>query len=152
MWALQEKTRGGHPRPQQLLAHRAARLHRLRISREVGVNAEIPTPNEVVLALAARAREIDTLTTELDKADHELVHARHTYEIAWAKSILTVEASNADSRKARATVATEDLAFTLRLAEHKVQSLKRAIDAKKVRIDVGRTMSAALRAEWAATA
>lgn len=112
---------------------------------------ELPTPNDVVLGLAARALEIEALTQDIDQADERLVNVRHAYEVAWATAILTVEGSNAETRKARATLDTEKQAYELHVAEQRVQSLKRAIDAKKVRIDVGRTMSAALRAEWAAT-
>lgn len=112
---------------------------------------DLPTPNEVVLNLGDLAREIDALTKDLDKADRELVDTRHAYERAWAEAILSVEASNADTRKAKATLDTDAQLFAMRVAEHQVQSLKRAIDAKKVRIDVGRSMSAALRAEWAVT-
>lgn len=109
------------------------------------------TPNEAVLHLTALAREVDTRTRELNEADLTAVKAKHAFEIAWAKSILTVEASNADSRKARATLATEAELQAVRDADYHVQALKRLLDALRIRIDVGRSALAAKRSEWMAT-
>ena len=109
------------------------------------------TPNEAVLQLTALAREIDVQTRELNEADFVAVRAKHAFEIAWARAILTVEASNADSRKARATLDTEAELWAVREADHHVQAGKRVLDSLRTRIDVGRSALSAKKSEWMAT-
>lgn len=107
--------------------------------------------NEAVMQLTALAREVGELSTAADAADKLYREAKHAYELAWAKAILSVEASNADTRKAKATLDTAAEALALTHAEHGVGVLKRAVDQRKVRIDVGRTVVAGLRAEMTGT-
>lgn len=111
--------------------------------------SDLLTNNDIVLNLAELGRQLSDLTEKADVADRVYVDAKHAFEIAWARAILTVEASNAETRKAHATLETQQQARALADAEFEVRSLKRAVDQRKVRIDLGRTMSAAIRSEMA---
>lgn len=106
------------------------------------------TANEVVLQLAALSRELDTTVSQLEKADLDAVDKRSTFDIAYSKAFL--EATGAmDIRKHTAILATAQDRVNADVADALVRHLRRRIDAIKTRIEVGRSYSAAIRAELA---
>lgn len=104
------------------------------------------TPTEVAAQLARLARELDDLVAAIDDAEKRAVHAREDFTMAYAKSFLTEEGS-VEARKHKATVATHDSRLAAELAEQTVKGIRRQIDSVRIRIDVGRSLGAALRAE-----
>lgn len=106
------------------------------------------TPNDVVLQLAALARELDVTVDQLKAAEVEAVDKRHGADLATSKAFLSADGS-VDQRKHTAFVATERLAHNAELAEAVVRHLRRRISAIGTRIDVGRSCNAALRSELA---
>ncbi|MEV0646039.1 hypothetical protein AB0I28_12315 [Phytomonospora sp. NPDC050363] len=104
------------------------------------------TANEVVLQLASLSRELDTTVSQLEKADLDSVDKRSTFDIAFSRAFL--EATGAmDIRKHTAVIETAQERVNADVADALVRHLRRRIDAIKTRIEVGRSYSAAIRAE-----
>lgn len=109
-------------------------------------------PADVVMRLAQISRQLDAAQTELANADEAAVRSRQRYEVAYSRAILTVEASNADTRKARATLDTETQKLDAEIADQQVRALRVRIAVLRDQVEIGRSLSAALRSEWAVTA
>jgi hypothetical protein len=104
------------------------------------------TPNQVAAQLAKLARELDDLVAAIDDAEKRAVNAREDFTMAYARAFLTAEGSM-EVRKHKATEDTHDARIGAELAEQIVKGVRRQIDTVKIRIDVGRSLGAALRAE-----
>jgi hypothetical protein len=104
------------------------------------------TPNAVAQQLANLARQLDDLVDAIDDAEKRAVHAREDYTMHLAKSFLSAEGSM-DIRKHLSTEQTHDTRLAAELAEQHVKAIRRQIESIRIRIDVGRSLGAALRAE-----
>lgn len=104
------------------------------------------TPNAVAQQLANLARQLDDLVDAIDDAEKRAVHSREDYTLAYAKAFLSAEGSM-EIRKHLATEQTHDTRIAAELAEQLVKGIRRQIDTVRIRIDVGRSLGAALRAE-----
>ena len=101
---------------------------------------------EVVHYLTSLAAELSSLVREIAIADRQATHARETYTVA--RAIAFRQASGAvNAREAVATEVTHAQRLAAEEAECRVRDLRRRIDAVKIRIDVGRSYGAAVRAE-----
>jgi glutaminase len=106
------------------------------------------TANEVAANLAERARELDAATRALDTADRQAVVRREDYTLAYARAFLAADGAM-EVRKHRATEQTHAERLAAESAEQVVRGLRRQIDTLRVRIDVGRSMGSAIKAEMA---
>lgn len=106
------------------------------------------TATEVALNLARLARELDQAVRSLEAADRDAVEKRAAFDLAFSRAFIG-EQGSVDQRKHLATVATHDQRLAADVADAVVRHLRRQIDATKVRIDVGRSYGAAVRAEIA---
>lgn len=106
------------------------------------------TPNAVAKQLAQLARQLDDLVDAIDDAEKRAVHAREDYTLSYASAFLSSEGSM-DIRKHLATERTHDTRLAAELAEQLVKGIRRQIESVRIRIDVGRSLGAALRAELA---
>jgi hypothetical protein len=104
------------------------------------------TSNDVAQQLAGLARQLDALVKQLDGAEREAVNRREDYTLALAKAFLSAEGAM-DVRKHRSIEATHSERLQAELAEATVRGLRRSIDTVKIRIDVGRSVGAAIRSE-----
>lgn len=104
--------------------------------------------NDVALQLARLARELDETVRALESADRDAVETRAAYDLTFSRAFMRAEGS-IDYRKHHAVVETADARLAADVADAVVRHLRRRIDAIKVRIDVGRSMGAAIRAEIA---
>ena len=104
------------------------------------------TPNSVVQNLLGLARELAELSKGLDDLEADAVNSREDYTLALSKSFLSVDGAM-DLRKHVAIAATHHERLAAETAEALVRGRKRQLDSIKVRIDVGRSAAAALRAE-----
>lgn len=109
------------------------------------------TPNAVALRLAELSRLLDACRSELVDADEKAVRARQRYEVTYAKAFLSAEASNAETRKQMAVLQAADAKLDAEIADHLVRSLKTRLTVLRDQVDVGRSLGAAARSEWAAT-
>lgn len=108
---------------------------------------DLLTPNAVVTNLLELARELAKLSAGLDELEADVVNKREDYTRALARAELSAEGDTVGERHAKALLATGDERLAAELAEALVRGRKRQLDSLKVRIDVGRSAAAALRAE-----
>ena len=106
------------------------------------------TPTEVALNLAKLARELDQTVKALESADRDATEKRAAFDFAFSRAFIA-EQGSVDARKHLAVIACERQRLDADVAEAVVRHLRRMIDATKVRIDVGRSYGAAVRAEIA---
>jgi ubiquinone biosynthesis protein COQ9 len=104
------------------------------------------TSATVAEQLAKLSRELDDLVTKIGVAEQAAVNAREDFTLAHAKAFLVAEGPM-DVRKYTAIERTHVERVAAELAEAEVRGLRRSIDTVKVRIDVGRSVGAAMRAE-----
>lgn len=104
------------------------------------------TATEVAQFLAALARSLAELTKEIGTADRQAVHARERYIQAYAEKFKSLDGPM-EERKQTAIARTHEARLIAEEADWRVRQLRREIDAVKVRIDVGRSYGAAVRAE-----
>ena len=104
------------------------------------------TPNAVAKQLAKLAHQLDDLVAAIDDAEKRAVNAREDYTMSYAAAFLSAEGSM-DIRRHLATERTHDTRLAAELAEQLVKGIRRQIESVRIRIDVGRSLGAALRAE-----
>jgi hypothetical protein len=104
------------------------------------------TAHQVSEQLAKLSRQLDELVTKIGDAEREAVNRREDLTLANAKAFLRAEGP-VDVRKQLAIEVTHTERLAAELAEAEVRGLRRQIDSTKVRIDIGRSLGAALRAE-----
>jgi chromatin segregation and condensation protein Rec8/ScpA/Scc1 (kleisin family) len=109
-------------------------------------NAGQLTPNQIAQNLADLARELARIVSAIEHADRDAVQKRNAYDLAFSQAFLAASGS-VDARKHEAVVETHRQRLDADLAEALVRHLRRQIDAVKVRIDTGRSVGAAVRAE-----
>lgn len=104
------------------------------------------TATDVAQNLAAIARQLDAAVSDLRRLDEESVRARSRFEVAFAGAFLSA-AGAMDVKKQQAILDTADRKLDAEIADQRVRSQRALIDSLKVRIDVGRSYGAALKAE-----
>jgi hypothetical protein len=109
------------------------------------------TPTQVTLRLAELSRMLDVAQAELVRADESAVRARQRYEVEYARAILSADAGNAEQRKASAVLATEKARLDAEIADQQVRALRTRLAVLRDQVEIGRSLGASLRSEWAAT-
>lgn len=104
------------------------------------------TAQQVSAQLAHLSRELDALVKQIAEAEKAAVNAREDATLAHARAFLTAEGAM-DVRKHVAIEATHAQRIAAELAEAEVRGLRRQIDSVRIRIDIGRSLGAAIRAE-----
>lgn len=104
------------------------------------------TPTEVAQQLARLARELDQCVKALEFADRDATEKRAGFDLAFSRAFIA-ETGSVDQRKHLAVIACHAQRLDADVADALVRHLRRQIDAVKVRIDVGRSYGAAVRAE-----
>lgn len=104
------------------------------------------TPMQVADHLSALGLRLDELVNEINAADAVYVAAKEKY--TQARAVAYRHASGTGpAREALATETTHLFRLAAEEAELRVRQLRRQIDAIKIRIDIGRSFGAAIRAE-----
>ena len=104
------------------------------------------TSAQIAEQLAKLSKQLDELVSTIAAAEALAVDAREDYTLAHSKAFLWAEGPM-DIRKHEAIVATHNERLQAEVAEATVRGLRRQIDSVKMRVDVGRSLGAALRAE-----
>lgn len=102
--------------------------------------------NRVVLNLLELSRQLQLLSDELDGLEERAVNAKEEYTVAYAKTFLA-SGGSVEVRKQTTLLATSEERLQAELAETLVKAHVRKIATLKVRIDVGRSAAALVRAE-----
>lgn len=109
------------------------------------------TQTEIVARLAELSRLLDKATVEIAELDEAAVRAKSTYETTFARAFLQADGPM-DARKQIAVLAAADQRLAMELAEAQHRACRERIKTLGVQIDVGRSMSAALRQQFQAEA
>lgn len=109
------------------------------------------TPNDVALQLARLARDLDEAVRVIEMADRDSVEKKAVADLAFSRAFMAATGS-VDARKHIATIETHDQRLAAEVADAVVRHLRRRIDALKTRVEVGRSVGAALRTEMNLTA
>lgn len=104
------------------------------------------TSSDVAMQLARLARTLDALITSIGQAETDAVNRREDYTLALSKAFLRAEGPM-DVRKHQSIADTYAERLAAETAEALVRGLRRQIDSVKIRIDVGRSVNAAIRTE-----
>lgn len=102
--------------------------------------------NEIAANLSRLALDLASLATALDLADKRAVNAREDYTMAYAKAFLRSEGAM-DVRKQQALVDTHAERLMAEGADQIVRGIRKQMETIKVRIEVGRSVGAAVRTE-----
>jgi hypothetical protein len=104
---------------------------------------------EVLDRLSECSRLLDKAQQDLADLDEAAVRAKQAYEVAWARAYLKAEGS-IEARKAEAVIVTAGECLEAELCAAKVRACRERIRTLGAQLDVGRTLSAAIRSQWQA--
>lgn len=105
--------------------------------------------NDIVLELSKIGRELDELSHEIARLDRVCVLARSEYRKAYARRWLTLEGS-VELRKQQATLDAEDQLLEAEIADQLHRAARERIRVLRDRLEIGRSIGAARRSEFAA--
>lgn len=111
----------------------------------------IPSQTEVLARLAEISRLLDKAKDDIAAFDEVAVRAKQTFEVEYARAYLAAEGS-IEARKAWATIQTSDVALHAELSAMRLRAARERSRVLGLQLDVGRTLSAAFRSQWAAEA
>ncbi len=116
-----------------------------------GNTADI-TPTTAMQEMTRLSRQLDFEGAKIRALVLDAVRKRHAYTIGFAKALVSADGSNAEIRKAQATLATEALLLDAVLAEAELDILRSNIrDILHRRLDVGRSVFSFVKSEMAFT-
>ena len=108
------------------------------------------TPDSVLREMARLSRQLDAEGARIRPLVLDAVRKRHAYTIAHAKALVSANGSNAEIRKAQATLATEQELLDAVLAEAELDIVRSDIrDILHRRVDVGRSVFSFVKSEAA---
>ncbi|UVY83834.1 hypothetical protein NLU66_16730 [Brachybacterium sp. NBEC-018] len=104
---------------------------------------------DIVSELSSIGRELNELSYEIARLDRAAVYARGEYRKAYARKFLSTEGS-VETRKQVATLDVEDQLLEAEIADQLVRAARERIRVLRDRLEIGRSLNAARRAEFAA--
>lgn len=108
------------------------------------------TPTSAMQEMCRLSRQLDAEGAKIRGLTLDAVRKRHTYTIEYAKALVSADGSNAEIRKAQATLATGDLLLAAELAEAELNIVRSDIrDILQPRVDVGRSVFSFVKSEAA---
>ena len=108
------------------------------------------TPTSAMQEMTRLSRQLDFEGAKIRALVLDAVRKRHEYTIAYAKALVSADGSNAEIRKAQATLATDTLLLAAVLAEAELDIVRSNIrDILNRRIDVGRSVFSFVKSEMA---
>lgn len=108
-----------------------------------------PSPQSIVKRLIELSHLLDKATNDIEVLDDKAVHAKGKHRVAYARAFLEAKGP-VDARTQQAIAACEDEWFEWQIAEQQVRAVKERIFTLREQIEIARSLSAALRSEWAA--
>jgi hypothetical protein len=106
------------------------------------------TPNAIVHQLVELGQELDTTVRMMKQVEVEAAEKRHAADMAESRAFVSAEGSM-DLRKHTARLAADRIEGEALVAEALARHLRAQIRALGERIEIGRSLGAALRAELA---
>lgn len=105
--------------------------------------------NDIVLELSRIGRELDALSHAIEALDRECVRTWSEHRKAYAREFIGGQRSVED-RKQAAILAVEDVRVAAESADQVLRAARERIRVLRDRLEIGRSISAARRAEFAA--
>ena len=94
------------------------------------------------------AKTIEETTAEIANLDAHATKARVTYKKEFARAFMSTEASN-EVRRYTAEYNTSELHLEMELSEQVLRAARDNLRMLRDRLEVGRSLSAIMRMEWA---
>lgn len=113
-------------------------------------NIPVPSPEALVRRLVQLSFLMDKAQRDLEVLDDQAVRAKAKHRVAYARAFLDSTGAM-DMRTQTAVALTGDDWFEWELAEHKLRACKERVRTLRDQLEIARSLSAALRSEWAAT-
>lgn len=110
---------------------------------------DLPSPNAIVRRLVELSLLLDKATEEVDRLDDAAVQLKGANRVAYAKAFLNA-VGPMDVRRETAILESQSEWFAFEMADQKVRACKERIRTLREQIEIARSLSAALRSEWAA--
>ena len=108
------------------------------------------TPTSAMQEMSRLSRQLDAEGSKIRGLVLDAVRKRHAYTIAYAEALVLADGSNAEIRKAQATLATEAKLLAAVLAEAELDIVRSDIrDILHRRLDVGRSVFSFVKSEAA---
>ena len=104
---------------------------------------------EVLDRLSECSRLLDKAQQDLADLDEAAVRAKQAFEVSWARAYLKAEGS-IEARKAEAVLVTAGECLEAELCAATVRACRERIRTLGAQLDVGRTLSAAIRSQFQA--
>jgi hypothetical protein len=108
--------------------------------------ALLATPAMVERRLYALSTELDEATATVQQAETDYLAAKTAYELAYAKSYLSVDGKNMKERECRALIACEEERQALVNAEALIKAHKANVQRIYTHVDIARSVSVIVRA------
>lgn len=105
--------------------------------------------NDIVLELSRIGRELDHLSREIERLDRDAVAAWSAHRKAYAREYIG-GAGSIKGREQAAILAVEDERLAAEIADQLTRAAKERIRVLRDRLDIGRSLNAARRSEFAA--
>lgn len=110
-------------------------------------NDEPPlTSTNIAHQLAKLARQLDELMDELKQAEKDAIYAREAHTTAYDKAFMAADGAM-ELRKHQASLDSSEQRVAAELATAQVRDLKQRVESVRLRVEIGRSLNAALRAE-----
>lgn len=104
------------------------------------------TSASIANQLAKLARQLDQQVDELKQAEQDAVYAREADRVAHSKAFVAAEGAM-ELRKHQAILDSSETRVAAELANAQVRDLKQRVESVRLRVEIGRSLNAALRAE-----
>ena len=104
---------------------------------------------DIVLELSRIGRELDALSHDIDRLDRAAVQAWSEHRKAYAREYIGGQGS-IEGRKQAAVLEVEELRVAAESADQVLRAARERIRVLRDRLEIGRSISAARRAEFAA--
>jgi hypothetical protein len=105
--------------------------------------------HQLTIQLAELSRMLMQAADDLERLDEQAVRARQVFEVAFARAFLTSDGAM-DARKQQAVLATAAEKLDAEIASQQLRACQERLRVIRTRIDVGRSLGAAQRAEFTA--
>ena len=106
------------------------------------------TPATIAATFSNIAKAIEDKAGEVERLDAEATRRRVEFKRRYAAVFLSTDASN-EVRRYTAEFQTADLLMEVELAEQVLRAAREALKVLRDRLEIGRSMSAVMRMEWA---
>lgn len=108
---------------------------------------------DIVLELSRIGRELDQLSREIERRDADAVQAWHVHRREYARVFLASQGTGTqEDRKQAAIQAVEEHRLSAESADQILRAARDRIRVLRDRLEIGRSLNAARRSEFAAEA